>query len=177
MLPNEILKQVYDDVSNSLNQPLVTDSEILRKIELVSRNINNRACVRVILACSLAKVYNRTIDIRKPYTEIGDVDSFSGRTIDERYIAAFVVAYELPCNPTTAFLTPALRNRNTVLTPDLNLSGRPKEIYEAMVQLLTDVYEENLTASQLLGETIRQLILFRDEKKQRMDSLIASSLP
>lgn len=42
-----------------------------------------------------------------------------------------------------------------------------------MLQLLTDVYEENLTASQLLGETIRQLILFRDEKQQRMRSLIA----
>jgi DNA adenine methylase len=174
MLPDEILNRVYSDVIGSLIQPIVTQAEILHNIELVSRNINNRACVRVILACSLAKVYNPAVDIRKPYTEIGDVDTFSGRAFDERYVAPFITAYELPCNPTTAFLTPALRNRNTILTPDLNLSGRPREVYTAMLQLLTDVYEEEITASQLLGETIRQLIIFRDEKKQRMASLIAS---
>lgn len=174
MTPDEILHQLYSDVIRSLSQPIVIQAEIRHNIELVSRNINNRACVRVILACSLAKAHNSLFDIRKPYTEIGDADAFSGRTYDERYIAPFIIKHELPCNATTAFLTPALRNRNTVLTPELNLSGRPAEIYTAMLQLLTDVYEGEITARQLLGETIRQLILFRDEKKQRMDSLIAS---
>lgn len=174
MTPGKILSEIYNSISHNLDRPLVAQPEILNNIELISRSISNRAGVRVILACSLAKVYNEKVDIRKPYTEIGSSDAFSGRAIDERYIAPFVTAYELPCNPTTAFLTPALRNRNTVLTPDLNLSGRPKEVYAAMLQLLTDVYEEKITANQLLGETIRQLILFRDEKKQRMASLIAT---
>jgi DNA adenine methylase len=174
MTPDEILVQVYREVSDGLDQPLVEHPTILHNIKLISRNISNRAGVRVILACSLAKVYDENIDIRKPYTEIGDSDTFSGRAFDERYISSFITTYELPCNPTTAFLTPALRNRNTVLTPDLNLSGRPKEVYGALLQLLSDVYENNVTARQLLGETIRQLILFRNEKKNRMASLIAS---
>jgi len=174
MTPDDVLSQIYSEVSQALDDPLVSQPDILRNIELVSRNISNRAGVRVLLACSLAKVYDPSVDIRKPYTEINDSDTFSGRTFDERFIAPFIAHYELPCNPTTAFLTPALRNRNTVLTPNLNLSGRPREVYSAILQLLTDVYDEKINAGQLLGETIRQLILFRDEKKQRMNSLIAS---
>ncbi len=174
MNPDQILNSIYSDVVAALDKPLVMQSESLSRIELVSRNLRNRACVRVILACSLAKVYNPALDIRKPYTEIGDADAFSGRTFDERYISPFIMKHSLPCNPTTAFLTPALRNRNTVLTSDSNLSGKPTEVYVAMLQLLTDVYKEEITASQLLGETIRQLILLREEKKQRMDSLIAN---
>lgn len=174
MTPDEILDEIHKEVSQALDYPFVERDDILRRIELVSRNISNRAGVRVILSCSLAKIYDASVDIRKPYTEIGDSDTFSGRAFDERYIAPFVTLHELPCNPTTAFLTPALRNRNTVLTPDLNLSGRPREVYKALLQLLTDVYEDRINARQLLAETIRQLILFRDEKKQRMDSLIAS---
>lgn len=174
MTPDEILNEIYKEIFQDLSRSFVQEDDILRRIQLVGRNINNRAGARVILSCSLAKVYDDSVDIRKPYTEIDASDTFSGRALDERYIAPFVILHELPCNPTTAFLTPALRNRNTVLTPDLNLSGRPKEVYEAVLQLLTDVYEQKISARHLLSEMIRQLILFRDEKKQRMDSLIAS---
>ncbi|NDJ63059.1 MAG: restriction endonuclease, SacI family [Chloroflexi bacterium] len=174
MTPDQILAHIYGQAAANLDRPLIEDPEILQNIALVSRNISNRAGVRVLLACTLAKVHNDAVDVRKPYTEIGDADTFSGRKYDETYITAFIVQHELPCNPTTAFLTPALRNRNTVLTPDLNLSGRPKEVYKALLELLQNVYEQKVTARQLLGETIRQLILFRDEKKRRMESLISA---
>lgn len=174
MTPDAILQVSYQHVIQQLDQPHVEQAHILQRIELVSRNISNRAGVRVLLACALAKVHNEQVDIRKPYTEIGDNDVFSGRAYDEKYIAPFVTQYELPCNPTTAFLTPALRNRNTILTPDLNLSGRPKEVYKGLLDLLSDVHKERITAQQLLNETIRQLVLLRDEKKQRMTSLINS---
>lgn len=173
MLPDAILVQSYNHVSDNLNRPHVRQPDIPDNIALVSRSISNRAGVRVLLACALAKVHDNSVDIRKPYTEIDATDTFSGRAFDEKYIAPFVAQHRLPCNPTTAFLTPALRNRNTVLTPDLNLSGRPREVYSALLQLLTDVHEQKISAQQLLDETIRQLILFRDENKQRLNSLIA----
>ncbi|PJF23075.1 MAG: DNA methyltransferase [Phototrophicales bacterium] len=172
--PDEILQQIYEKVTARLNEAWIVETDIFRRVELVSRNINNRAGVRALLACALAKVHDVHIDIRKPYTEIGDTDTFSGRAYDERFIAPFITQHNLPCNPTTAFLTPALRNRNTVLTPDLNLSGRPKQVYDALLQLLADVYEGRITAQQLLSETIRQLILLRNEKQQRMASLLAN---
>ena len=97
--------------------------------------------VRLVIACLLAKVHNPRVDVRKPYTEIGDPDSFSGRTYDERYVTEFILKHNLPCNPTTAFLTPALRNIKTTLTPDLDLVGRPRAVYSAALGLLSDVHE------------------------------------
>lgn len=129
--------------------------------------------MRLLLAALLAKIHHPHVDIRKPYTEIGDRDVYSGRTYDERYVTAFIHTYQLPCNPTTAFLTPALRNRNTVLTPDVNLVGRSPAVYTAILQLLTDVYEGRVRAEEVLAETVRQLLVFRDERNQRMQSLLS----
>ncbi len=154
-----ILDLALQKVSKSIKKPVISDNEVIKRIELIARNAQNRACIRFIMACSLAKIDKPLIDIRKPYTEIGDNDTFSGRTYDEAYITEFVNKHELPCNSTTAFLTPAFRNRNAVLTPYINLVGRPESVYKATLQLLT--------------ETIRWLLIVRDEKRQRMTSLLA----
>lgn len=129
--------------------------------------------MRLLLAALLAKIHHPQVDIRKPYTEIGDDDAYSGRTYDEGFVTTFIHKYQLPCNPTTAFLTPALRNRNTVLTPGLNLVGRPPVVYRAILQLLTDVYESRVSPEDLLAETVRELLIFRDERNQRMQSLLS----
>ena len=172
--PSEILDLAYRAASENISLSLIDDVEIISRIELIARNNQNRAGVRFILACALAKWHNPQVDIRKPYTEIGDEDAFSGRTYDERYVTEFVAAHDLPCNATTAFLTPALRNRNRLLSPDSNLVGRPAKVYEAMLLLLDDVYAGRITAEQLLIETIRWLLLVRDEKQQRMATLLAT---
>lgn len=174
MKPDEILESRLQQLESQLETSIIRDPNIYARIELVSRNVRNRAGVRVLLACALAKAHRPEIDIRKPYTEIGDTDAYSGRTYDERYIGEFVQRHSLPANPTTAFLTPALRNRNTVLTPEMNLSGRPREVYAAVLQLLTDVYRGALSAENLLDETIRQLLLLRNENQQRIQNLLAN---
>ncbi len=154
--PADILRATFERVSRDVNVPLVTDVDITTRIEDVARNVVNRACVRVLLACSLAKIHNPSLDIRKPYTEIGTPDAYAGRTYDERYVQAFIILHKLPCNQTTAWLTPAFRNRAITLTPDINLVGRPPHIYKATLQLLTDVYEGRITAEDLLAETLRR---------------------
>ena len=106
------------------------------KAEFVCRCIGNRAAVRLLMACLLARIHRPQVDPRKPYTEIGDPDAFSGRTYDEAYLTRFINENRLPCNPTTAFLTPALRNINRPLTVNLDLVGRPREVYEYTLQLL-----------------------------------------
>ncbi len=151
----------------------MNNPDIVNRIEYVCRFLGNRACVRLLLACSLAKAHNPNVDIRKPYTEIGDTDTYSGRRYDESYISLFVSKHNLPCNPTTAFLTPALRNRNTTLTPDINLVGNYPRLYQIALQLLTDVYVGTVSAEDLLAETIRWLLVIRDEKLLRMETLLA----
>ena len=41
------------------------------------------------MACMLARLDRPELDPRKPYTEIGTPDSFSGRSYDERYLTPF----------------------------------------------------------------------------------------
>ncbi len=125
------------------------------------------------MACLLAKIDRPEVDVRKPYTAIGGSDSFSGRTYDEQYIAPFVIEHDLPCNSTTAFLTPALRNRNITLTPDVNLVGRPPQVYQSVLDLLAAVHQNQITAEALLIETIRGLIALRGEQKRRLADRLA----
>jgi len=122
----------------------------------------------------LAKSHRANLDIRKPYTEISESDCYSGRTYDEAYITSFINKHELPCNPTTAFLTPALRNRNIVLTPEVNLVGKPPILYKTVLQLLDDVYQSQVLAEEMLAETIRYLLIIRNENRQRITSLMAN---
>jgi hypothetical protein len=49
--------------------------------------------------------------------------------------------------------------------------GRPPQLYKATLQLLTDVYEGRISAEDLLAETIRRLIIIRDEKMFRLETL------
>ncbi|MEL6461382.1 MAG: restriction endonuclease, SacI family [Cyanobacteria bacterium J06621_15] len=171
--PTIILDLAVEKVINNLTESVIDNSEISQKVEFICRNPQNRAGARLLLACLLAKVHKPNLDIRKPYTQVKDSDCYSGRTYDETYIMTFINKYKLPCNSTTAFLTPALRNRNIVLTPDVNLVGRPPILYRKVLQLLNDVHQQTVSAENLLAETVRFLIIVRNEKQQRISSLLA----
>ncbi len=113
------------------------------------------------MAAALAKLHRPEVDIRKPYTEIGSDDTYSGRAYDEQFITPFIGRHDLPCNPTTAFLTPALRNINTPLTAETALIGRPKGLYRDAVALLDQVYQGALSPADLLAESVRCLLLLK----------------
>jgi len=170
--PAEILEIAYKRAVENLERPIVEQKEVLDRILYISRLSNNRAGIRFILACSLAKIHRPEVDIRKPYTEIGSEDSYSGRHYDEAFVTAFVNAHDLPCNSTTAFLTPALRNIDYVLTTNVSIVGRPKRMYQELLHLLDDVYQKRISAEDLLGEVIRQLLILRDEQKRQIDQLL-----
>ncbi|WP_338844791.1 restriction endonuclease, SacI family [Massilia sp. W12] len=172
MTPDEILQNVQQRALASLNATVITDSTIRERVDYVCRCMSNRAGVRLLMSCLLAKLDKPNIDPRKPYTEIGGEDSFSGRTYDERHLGKFINEHRLPVNPTTAFLTPTLRNIDHPLTTERELVGRPRELYKKTLELLEDVALERITAYELLVETVRMLILLRNEKLARMASLL-----
>jgi DNA adenine methylase len=121
----------------------------------------------------LAKLHNPKIDVRKPYTEIGGDDSFSGRAgYDEPYISSFNFKHKLGLNATTAFLTPAFRTINHALTPDVVMEGRPRRMYQDLLSVLNSVYNTEVTPDNVLKECLRLLIIARDEKKARLSSLL-----
>lgn len=170
--PLEILQGAYARALSQFHDSFILDTEIRQRVEFVCRCLQNRAGARVLLSTLLAKIHKPSVDIRKPYTEIGDADTYSGRRYDETYITAFVNEHHLPCNSTTAFLTPAFRNRNTTLTSDLNMVGRPARMYRDLLQLLDDVRARRIEPVLLLAETIRILLIVRDEKRSRIESLL-----
>lgn len=171
--PEKILEQALNRASDSIATPLIRNKKVLERAEYVCRCLQNRAGVRLLMACLLAKIDRPTIDPRKPYTEIGEPDAFSGRHYDEAYITHFINKHRLPCNPTTAFLTPALRNIDRTLTKDVEIVGRPRQLYTYTLQLLDDVYSKRIPAKDLLAEAIRFLLVMRDEKDSRMATLLA----
>ncbi len=172
MTPDEILHGIQKRAAATLKSTIITDSVIRERVDYVCRCMSNRAGVRLLMSCLLGKLDKPSVDPRKPYTEIGGTDSFSGRTYDERYLTKFINEHRLPVNPTTAFLTPTLRNINHPLTTDRELVGRPRDLYKKTLELLEDVAKQRIAADMLFVETVRILMLLRDERLARMASLL-----
>ena len=170
--PANILNAAFQRATVNLSHSLVADSAIRDRVEFVAGNVANKAGVRLLMACLLAKIHNPSVDVRKPYTRIGGVDSFSGRKYDENYVTDFINLHSLPCNSTSAFLTPAFRNRNAPLMPGLELEGRPAQLYVNVLQLLDEVHKGRIEPQDLLTEIIRWLLINRNEQQQRIESLL-----
>ena len=170
--PTNILEKLYRQASENLTNSIVkpTTSE---KIEAVCRCNTNKAPIRFLMSCLLAKIHNPSVHIRKPYTEISGSDAYSGRYYDERFVELLVHKYKLPCNPTTAYLTPAFRNLDRLLTTDLVLVGRPRIVYVNTLQLLDSVYTKNEEPENVLQEILRFLLAIKAEDEMRMKQLIA----
>ena len=170
--PLEILERMYLQVNRNSKKSFVA-AETSRKVEFICRCNANKAPIRFLLSCLLAKIHNPSIDIRKPYTEIGGNDTYSGRFYDEKFVEPFVHKYKLPCNPTTAYLTPAFRNLDRLLTTELVLVGRPREVYVNTLEVLDIVHTQKEKAENVLQEIIRLLLIVKAEDELRMKQLIA----
>ncbi len=171
--PQKILADIYTEANRDLHTFAIFDTTILEQVEYICRCQGNRAAVRLLMSCLLAKLDRPEVDPRKPYTEIGTDDAFSGRTYDEQYLAAFIGQHQLPCNITTAFLTPALRNISQPLTLDVELIGRPREVYRYTLELLDGVAKGTLNSQLLLTDVVRYLLVIRNENTQRIKTLLA----
>lgn len=171
MTPTERLEQTLAVAAVTLSERAMRSADNSLRLGVICRSPQNRACVRLLMACLLAKLDWPESDPRKPYTEIGTPDSFSGRSYDEQYLTRFIQSHRLPCNPTTAFLTPVLRNMNRPLTPDLELLGRPRQLYADTLHLLNEVAEGRESAEDVLADAVRLLVQMRDERLTRLAQL------
>jgi SacI restriction endonuclease len=171
--PAAILDLAFERASKNIGSSLVRDRQAVGDIEFVCR-CSNQAGTRFLMACLVAKLSDPALDIRKPYTEIGGAGIYSGRRYDETYIAPFAFKHNLPVNPTTSFLTPAFRTNKTTIEPGVELIGKPKKLYAIIVNLVTAIHGGALKAENVLAEIIRWLLIIREERKQRIETLFAS---
>jgi hypothetical protein len=63
---------------------------------------------------------------------------------------------------------------NTMLTKDMNLVGKPPQLYQAVLSLLDDVHRGRVTADTLIAEMVRSLPIYRNEQQQRIEALVAT---
>ncbi len=171
MQPDQILQEALAHITAAPEKPVTMDSDVRDRLVYVVECLSNRAGVRLLMSCLLAKLDKPSVDVRKPYTEIGSDDSFSGRTYDEQFLTGFISQNRLPCNATTAYLTPTLRNMDRPLTVDTMPIGRPRDLYRAAAALLDDIHTARVSPRDLLHETIRLLVALRDEQDRRMAEL------
>ncbi len=171
----EILEEAYRAAAAHLKKPFISDTELAGKIAAVVLCLGNRAGARFLMAATLAKVDRPSVDIRKPfiqaYPDGEKADAYGGRNYDEQYVFEFITKRKLPCSSTTAFLTPAFRTKNIVLDLSQNLRGRPAELYRAILEILNAVQSGQTSAAVVLNELVRLLIIERDERQARLESL------
>jgi D12 class N6 adenine-specific DNA methyltransferase len=136
----------------------MTDTEH-RELAVVLRNVQGKVASSSYHCDLMDELYSDW--------NIVEADSKMCHSYDEGYIGQFIAEHCLPCNTTTAFLTPALRNRSEPLTPNTNLVGRPPELYKAALQLLDDVYTGTVSADDLLAESIRVLLIVKHENQHQ----------
>jgi hypothetical protein len=184
---SKLLEDSYARAAAHLQDSFITDTQLGTKLAYVIGCPSNRAGARFLMACTLAKLDDPKLDIRKPFIEVytgrAKRNAFSGRGYDEQYVFDLIKKHRLPCSSTTAFLTPGFRTKNVVLTKDQKLRGRPAEMYEHILEILDAIHRGKLSARDVLDESIRLLILERDKRKRRLETLLeglrkdASELP
>lgn len=169
-----LLDELFAEAENSIGDYSIANGPIADRIEFVAHCLANRAGVRLILSCMLAKLHNPSVDPREPITEIGSDSCFSGRSYDEQFLTDFIIKYGLPCNITTAYLTPAFRNLTKPFLLDSIPKGRPPQLYTDAFKLLEDVATGKAEARDVFVDTLRHLVTMRNEQSQRMSSLLGS---
>ncbi len=171
--PADILEQLHQLALKSIGKSVLKSEALKNKVEFICRCNTNKAPIRFLMSCLLAKIHRPEVDIRKPYTEIKGEDTYSGRFYDERFVEPFVHQHKLPCNPTTAYLTPAFRNLDRILTADLVLVGRPREVYQNTLEILESIHDKREKPQHILQEILRQLLIIKAEDESRMQQLMA----
>lgn len=172
---SEILEKAYRSAEARLRKPFLADEELARKIALVAMCPGNRAGARFLLAATLAKIHKPAVDVRKTFIQAyfneEKADAYGGRNYDEQYVFDFITRRKLPCSSTTAFLTPAFRTKNIVLDLSQSLRGRPANLYKSILEILDAIHSGKASATLVLDELVRLLIIERDVREARLESL------
>lgn len=165
------LESIYQNVLG-LESSFVSDESIAEKILSICKCESNKAPIRYLMSAMLAKLGDEKIDTRQPYPKLGS-KSFPGRTIDETIVQSFIHKYNLPCNDTTAFLTPAFRTIESTITKSTFEKCRPNYVYYEMMDVLDYVESHPKEAKTVLSQIVSDLLLIKKLNENRIKELVA----
>lgn len=148
------------------------EPRIEKPIHDICRN-DNKSPIRYLMSGMVAKIEKPSINLYKPISALGGDDAYEGRGYDERIVEPYVLKYQLPCNATTAFLTPSFRKIDRPLAREMFITSRPPEPYYWMMDVLAYVELYPQKAEAVLLEIIRNLIIIKSENDQRLQEQLA----
>ncbi len=148
------------------------EARIEKPIHDICRN-QNKAPIRYLMSGMVAKIEKPSINLYKPISALGGDDAYEGRGYDERIVEPYVLKYQLPCNATTAFLTPSFRKIDRPLAREMFATSRPPEPYYWMMDVIAYVELYPQKAEAVLLEIIRNLIIIKAENEQRLQEQLA----
>jgi hypothetical protein len=114
---------------------------------------STQAYREVLLGCGLARILDRSIDIRLPYINQGP-NAFNGRTLDERVVNPFLHDRMIPCSK-----APYLSSfrRSVKFIPETAVGLRDKDGYNALLEYITAME----AANQIEARTLVLYLLYR----------------
>lgn len=113
----------------------------------------------VLLGCGLARILDRSINIRHPYMNQG-ADAFNGRTLDERIVNPFLQERMIPCSK-----GPYLSSfrRSVDFTPATSVGLRDKEGYKALLYYISALEAANESEARgLIIYLLYRFVVLRD---------------
>ena len=167
----KILENAYQRALNQPDKKFVSNEKINALIDSVCKCVGSKAPIRYLMSAMIAKIDDNHIDTHQPYPKLGN-RSFAGRTIDEGIVQRFIHQYQLPCNDTTAFLTPAFRTMEVAISKSTFINCRPAYVYNDMLDILDYVESYPKAAKDILTQIIADLILLKHATEDRVSQLV-----
>ncbi len=113
----------------------------------------------VLLGCGLARMLDRSINIRRPYVGQGD-DAFNGRTLDERVVNPFLHDRVIPCSKGPYL---ASFRRNVEFVPETAKGLRDKDGYTALLDYIAALEKsDKARARNLVVYLLYRFVALRD---------------
>ena len=151
----DLLQTAFEVAERSL----LNDGDVETPPEAVSDSIdtvfssNTQAYREALLGCLIARIQDKSINIRKPYVSQGD-DAYNGRTLDERVVNPILQEKRVPSSR-GPFLSVFRRS------VEFNLSTRDgvrdKSAYDAFLNVLESL--ENTAEDDKLGQVLNFVAL------------------
>lgn len=140
------------------NTPPAVNAEIQNAADRLFAS-STQAYREGLIGCGLARILDRSIDIRLPYIKQGP-NAFNGRTLDERVVNPFLHDRMIPCS-SGPYLS-SLR-RSIKLIPETAVGLRDKDGYNALLEYITAIASANETETPILVlYLLYRFVLLRD---------------
>ncbi len=135
---------------------------------------NTQAYREVLLGCTIARILDKTINIRHPYLDQSQ-DAFSGRSLDERVINPFLQSKRIPSSkgPYLSVFRRSIRFEKSTRTGLRDVRG-----YDAFLRLISflESTSDDGELSRFLSYLLYRFIQLREDSSIRLSKLQRISL-